>query len=945
MFKFKKFLAVILLALVATATLAGPAAAMPDTLYQTSSRQTITAGATLEHLSRFTADGWLNIKVLRIDTSNPNIRIDTLANQYITDKPSPVPDLARQSGAVAAVNSAFFNPLEGGKAYPDGPIVKAGEMLSTAASYNKSRETMASFSLDKFGQMFFNYWTNDLILTGSNNTTFAVSQYNQPSLQQYNDITVLDNKWGPTTPGVSEKYPDWMEILVSQGKVQEVRKNQPPAAIPAEGFAVISRGEQANRLLSALQVGSSAKFTVTSNPDWASIEMSTTGASILVKDGKIPEKFTYSTGSFDKKNPRTLLGSTRDGKELILVTVDGRQDNSVGLTQTESAELMLELGAYNALILDGGGSTTMVARQPGTNSLEVVNVPSEGSLRGVTTGIGIFSLASPGQLAELILETDDLNVFVNTGRKMTLRGVDRFANPVEISPDKVKWSVSGIKGSFQGNVFYPASAGQGKITAKVGDLTAEIEVRSLSSPVRLALMADALQLKPGQSRFLPVAGYDQDGFSARIQPEDIRWTVSGGMADCQNGVLTASSVGSGYVKASVGKVYAAKEVTVFYDETNILHSFEENQAVFQANPQVARGSWEISAEQVQAGQSAGQLIYDFFESKGGEVSLAFAEKGLKLAPDTGNLTLWVYNTQENDNRILGEVLDAAGQKHQVEFAQLNWKGWKQTEASLQNIKEPQYLTRLYLKNTDPGTGWGKIYLDDLAARVSRYPAASQSQLPPDTVPQDKANKSVKFTPGPENFRFSVFGSAQEPGSSLEAQLLKKLAGYINGNLDMAVYAGDKASEAAQNIKKPVLITGTEYKTVSYKNSSFIQLDISKGGLRRSDPQQWTWLFKELDNLQGSNAFIVLAGDLADFINAKEAQLLKDTLADYRQKTGKNVWVFYQGAANQSQMDRGVRYISSAGFGNPEFSKDNPKAAKYLQVTVKGKEITFEFKSI
>jgi hypothetical protein len=74
MFKFKKLLAVILLALVATATLAGPAAAMPDTLYQTSSRQTITAGATLEHLSRFTADGWLNIKVLRIDTSNPNIR-------------------------------------------------------------------------------------------------------------------------------------------------------------------------------------------------------------------------------------------------------------------------------------------------------------------------------------------------------------------------------------------------------------------------------------------------------------------------------------------------------------------------------------------------------------------------------------------------------------------------------------------------------------------------------------------------------------------------------------------------------------------------------------------------------------------------------------------------------------------------------------------------------
>jgi hypothetical protein len=65
---------------------------------------------------------------------------------------------------------------------------------------------------------------------------------------------------------------------------------------------------------------------------------------------------------------------------------------------------------------------------------------------------------------------------------------------------------------------------------------------------------------------------------------------------------------------------------------------------------------------------------------------------------------------------------------------------------------------------------------------------------------------------------------------MEHQLLKKLAGYINGNLDMAVYAGTRHLRLHKISRNRVLITGTEYKTVSYKNSFLHQLDISKGGL-------------------------------------------------------------------------------------------------------------------
>lgn len=890
----KKIFAISLATIIAVTTIPGAAMAQPKTLYQTSSKQTITAGATLEHLSRFTADGWLNIKVLRIDTTHPNIKIDTLANEQTTDPLSTVLTLAEKNKAVAAVNASFFNSLGGGTGYPDGPILRSGELLATSGWYNQNKDEMASFSIDHAGQVLFHYWRNSLTLTGPDNVPLVVSQYNQPSRQQYQDITVLDKKWGYTTLGASEKYPDLVEILVSQGQVAEIRQAQLATTMPGEGYVVITRGEQGAKLLETLRIGDPIQFAITSNPDWSGLEMSATGSSLLIKDGRIPETFSYNLGSFSNKNPRTMVGSSQNGKELILVTVDGRQDNSVGLTQIEAAHLMLELGAYNALIFDGGGSTTMVARQGGTNSLKVVNIPSEGSLRAVANGIGVFSTASPGQLTELILETEDPNVFVDTSRKFTLKGVDKSFNPVEIDPNQIEWSVSGVKGTFAGNILRPASVGKGKVTARIGDLTAELDIRSLSGPAKLVLSPDLINVQLGQNQSLQVAGTDPQGFTAKIESEDVRWAVKSQIGNWQNSAFYATAVGTGYIEATVGEVAAYSAVSVFSDSTDTVHSFEDNQAVFQVNPQMAQGSYEISAEEVHGGNAAGQLTYDFFDTKGlGEVSLAFSGKGFSLDPATSRLAIWIYNTYENGNRILGEVIDSVGEKHQVEFAaKLNWTGWKQMEASLEKIKGPAYLSRIYVQNADPVAGWGKVYLDDLTAKVSSRPVVDRNKIPANTaVPKDAANRAAAFASGPENFRFSAFA---------------------NANLDKMVSAG------------------TEYKIENYKNSTFIQLDVSKGGLRRSDPQQWIWLFQELDKLTGSNVFVVMSADPAGFINAKEAELLKDTLAAYREKTGKNVWVFYQGKTDQSEMDRGVRYISSS-------------ASSTLQVTVLGDEITYEFK--
>ncbi|NUR84619.1 MAG: phosphodiester glycosidase family protein [Nonomuraea sp.] len=78
-----------------------------------------------------------------------------------------------------------------------------------------------------------------------------------------------------------------------------------------------------------------------------------------------------------RRHPRTLVGVTRNGS-LILAAVDGRDPGkTVGANFLEAAQLMRWLGAVEAVILDGGGSTAMVVKG------KLVNRPSDGKERGV----------------------------------------------------------------------------------------------------------------------------------------------------------------------------------------------------------------------------------------------------------------------------------------------------------------------------------------------------------------------------------------------------------------------------------------------------------------------------------------------------------------------------------------------------------------------------------
>jgi exopolysaccharide biosynthesis protein len=84
-------------------------------------------------------------------------------------------------------------------------------------------------------------------------------------------------------------------------------------------------------------------------------------------------------------HPRTALGLSDDGRQLYLVVVDGRREGVPGLTLSELAHFMDEVGACTAVNLDGGGSSVMWLRD------RIVNQPSDLVERGVANHIAVVA--------------------------------------------------------------------------------------------------------------------------------------------------------------------------------------------------------------------------------------------------------------------------------------------------------------------------------------------------------------------------------------------------------------------------------------------------------------------------------------------------------------------------------------------------------------------------
>lgn len=123
-------------------------------------------------------------------------------------------------------------------------------------------------------------------------------------------------------------------------------------------------------------------------PAWMSVVVS--GSPALVRDGALvgyrhPRHALY-------RNPRTAIGLSQDQRTLLLLVVDGREGSAQGMTCREAAAALREHGAWNAINLDGGGSSALFIEREGG----VVNHTGEPE-RPVVNHLGFFFDDAPAR--------------------------------------------------------------------------------------------------------------------------------------------------------------------------------------------------------------------------------------------------------------------------------------------------------------------------------------------------------------------------------------------------------------------------------------------------------------------------------------------------------------------------------------------------------------------
>ena len=104
-----------------------------------------------------------------------------------------------------------------------------------------------------------------------------------------------------------------------------------------------------------------------------------------------PGHYANANSWYAVPTARTIAGLDRDGQTLFLFTVDNA-GGSRGMTVGEAAELLIrDYGVYDALNLDGGGSTTLAMEDPATHASRLVNTPSGGGRgRAVGSNLAVF---------------------------------------------------------------------------------------------------------------------------------------------------------------------------------------------------------------------------------------------------------------------------------------------------------------------------------------------------------------------------------------------------------------------------------------------------------------------------------------------------------------------------------------------------------------------------
>lgn len=702
------------------------------------------------------ARGWLDVDLLAVELADGANDLRLLTPGTVADT-ATVPEMAAGTGSVAAVNGDFFHISASGAAL--GGEVRDGEVRKGP---DPGRTNHAGLTTDGLGALA------SLVLAGTvtaGGVEHPLAGFNQQGLAA--GVGVYTPEWGDLadlTYAVGAQPATFVAVsgTPAAGTVAAVTTDLAAAAIPADGYLLLGRGATAAPL-AALQPGDPVGYALDLRGD-AEMRVALAGGDVLVRDGVVPTALDDT-----ELAPRTAIGFADGGATMYLLVVDGRQADSRGTSIRETGEILRDAGADDGLNLDGGGSTTMLARSAGEADPTLVNDPSDGSLRADANGLGLTTApgsgrptgiriapvdaATPGAADDVVGLSDGLDrVFPGLTRRLSGTPHDETFGPAEAA---VRWSsdrertasvrqdAAGhalVTGRRTGTTRVSAAAGRG-----TGAVTATSEVRVLGELQRLAVEPATVAVDDaGQSTRMVVVGYDADGFRAPVDPMDIEVRAA------EDGVVDVVPDGVGYaVTATTGGratvlTVRVGDVVTYVPVTTGLATVEVEGFAFGGGT----GGWyasevgapgpRLSSTTGRDGTAASALRLDYGFTGTRSTRAAYMNTPGQALPLPGEPRRIRMNV-DGDGRgawFRAVVRDAAGTSYTVNLTEqasgVSWTGWRTVSAAVPaGVQYPLTLRQVYPVETVGAERYaGSLAIDDLAVDVAQsveVPAIQQAE--------------------------------------------------------------------------------------------------------------------------------------------------------------------------------------------------------------------------
>ena len=856
-----------------------PAAA--ETYYTNETVTPVTNGVIYKYIQSYTHAGWQNIHMVEADLTAPFVEADILTHPDGLGYAQNVLKLAENNDAIAAINGDFFARNAWDKASTIGLVVEDGELVST----QNEEVDGATVAFDDAGHAIMEYINTRVTFTAANGNSIRIKDINK--YDSLKEPVVYTSAFSEVTGG---SYDNILEVVVIDDEVTEMRRNMDGVKVPENGYVIRHLPEYDTFLWENVQVGDKVTLTVETSVDIENFKSASSGGTLLVKDGK-KHNLTHSiTGT----NPRTMAGINKDGTKLYLITIDGRSGSSAGLTMQGMQDLALELGLNTAINLDGGGSTTMVTRNPESGTLEVNNNPSDGSLRTVPIGIGIRSTAPKGKAETLVLKEKNVKMFPNASKEFSIDyALDQYGNPCDVPAGKVEWESK--DGHFAGSVFTPDSSGKATIYASVGGAEGSLEIEVLNPPVRLETVPKSV----AENENFTVYGVDAYGNRLEILHSD----------------LTIKER-NGYKHLSFGDA----EGTVYVREKNT-DTFEQTNGKASVYPKDTKATYALTDEQAISGTKSGKLSFEFKKNVSDTQAAYLTFSKEKTVPKNAtHLSVFVYAPCENYQwlRVMGK--DEQGETIRVTLNDsMEFSGWKHLTAQIpKNLKT---VTDIYVvQNGKQVATESYILLDDFAFTTQEYILPVHTEQ----FESQRVSGGIKIAVTNETYaRNTLYAGLYD------AALRKKLS---ESGVKHSIALGKTVADEK---------TTDAFFAFEQDNTAGLVLAANQSGISGADNSQWAKIKKYAKN--NKNVLLFMSAHPENLPNRQDEVLLNIL----KESGAENIYIFYPGLVNDVTAKDGIYYVTVSGlkFSTGSVILDQMQYMRFAEITVKNGKVNIEFRKI